>query len=887
MRIERISVRDFRGVGTLDVELDPAGVTIVEGPNETGKTSLSDAFVMLLDLKDSSNSKVVRDVQPIGRDVGPRVEAELTVGPYRMVYRKQWRRDRMTELSITEPQPEQLSGEAAHNRVREILDEETDRALFGALRYQQGVEISQAAIAEAPSLSAALDAAAGGTVALGGNGGDALLAAVEKERLRYFTQGGAMSGARKKKAEDLEALAGDVEVEEEKIDKLEEAVERHQRIERELADLKAELPEASDRIAVHTDALKAVEEVEHKLESACHERELAEAARREASVARDARADLVEAVETATKALAELETEVESAAPGLEAAMAEVATAEEAVAEAHGAVKAAEREAAMRRERFELLDLGQKRDQLRERHERVVKAEEAMAEAERFLAGCAVDEELAGEIDAAVTGLAVAKGRAEAGRARLRIEALRPVHVALNGEGREIEPGAPIETVISGETEATIGDVARVAVSPPEDAGDADGEVGRSERRLEELLGRAEVRSAEEAHGLLRERSRRETERDNARQNREGALLDLEPERLAAKLERAEERLSALEELHDPVEVSADAYDAARDHVREGTAELEAARSREGERQAGLTVAQKSLQGLKEKGIEQRTRLEGAGAEKKRAEAELAEARGEISDEELEKTAGEADERLDVATTAREQIEADLEASDPGTVRAMLDNDRALKERLDEDVKARQIALAETRAQLELGGHEGLSDRLAEVRAKLEELRRDVDSEDGRAAGAAHLHALLSEKREEAQQAYIGPYAEKVNAYARILYGPDVAVEVDHRDFTVASRTLNGTTVPFGSLSGGAREQLAVLARLACGALVSPAAGDGGPGGVPVIIDDALGYSDPDRLEKLGAALAVAGRDCQVIVLTCEPGRYRGVGGARVVPLDR
>lgn len=52
-----------------------------------------------------------------------------------------------------------------------------------------------------------------------------------------------------------------------------------------------------------------------------------------------------------------------------------------------------------------------------------------------------------------------------------------------------------------------------------------------------------------------------------------------------------------------------------------------------------------------------------------------------------------------------------------------------------------------------------------------------------------------------------------------------------------------------------------------------------------VIIDDALGYPDPDRLQHVGAALGVAGKDCQVIVLTCEPGRYRGVGGAKVISL--
>ncbi|MGD0715192.1 MAG: AAA family ATPase [Gaiellaceae bacterium] len=71
MRIHRISLRDFRGVDILDVEFDIAGVTIVEGRNEVGKTSVADAFMLLLDEKDSSRRQVIRDAQPVGRDVGP------------------------------------------------------------------------------------------------------------------------------------------------------------------------------------------------------------------------------------------------------------------------------------------------------------------------------------------------------------------------------------------------------------------------------------------------------------------------------------------------------------------------------------------------------------------------------------------------------------------------------------------------------------------------------------------------------------------------------------------------------------------------------------------------------------------------------------------------
>ena len=38
------------------------------------------------------------------------------------------------------------------------------------------------------------------------------------------------------------------------------------------------------------------------------------------------------------------------------------------------------------------------------------------------------------------------------------------------------------------------------------------------------------------------------------------------------------------------------------------------------------------------------------------------------------------------------------------------------------------------------------------------------------------------------------------------------------------------------------------------------------------MIDDALGWSDPQRLQSMGAAIASAGKQCQIVILTCYPG---------------
>jgi acyl-CoA synthetase (AMP-forming)/AMP-acid ligase II len=122
---------------------------------------------------------------------------------------------------------------------------------------------------------------------------------------------------------------------------------------------------------------------------------------------------------------------------------------------------------------------------------------------------------------------------------------------------------------------------------------------------------------------------------------------------------------------------------------------------------------------------------------------------------------------------------------------------------------------------------------------------------------------------------------EAVERFGRLVFGSGLRVDVDHATLQVRSRTCDGVTVPVESLSGGAREQLAVIGRLAAASVVATDAGDG----APVIIDDALGYSDVSRLEGLGAALAESGRTSQVIVLTCMPDRYAGVGAATTVSL--
>jgi uncharacterized protein YhaN len=136
----------------------------------------------------------------------------------------------------------------------------------------------------------------------------------------------------------------------------------------------------------------------------------------------------------------------------------------------------------------------------------------------------------------------------------------------------------------------------------------------------------------------------------------------------------------------------------------------------------------------------------------------------------------------------------------------------------------------------------------------------------------------MTRHRDDARLRYGDPFRSEVQRLGRIVFGADFEVDVD-AELRIQSRTLDGRTVPYDSLSGGAKEQLGIVARLAGAALVAK------EDGVPVVIDDALGFSDADRLAKMAGVFDAVGGDGQVIVLTCSPDRYAGVRQARHVEL--
>ena len=184
----------------------------------------------------------------------------------------------------------------------------------------------------------------------------------------------------------------------------------------------------------------------------------------------------------------------------------------------------------------------------------------------------------------------------------------------------------------------------------------------------------------------------------------------------------------------------------------------------------------------------------------------------------------------------------------------------------------------EVRTRLRVFGEEGLHENLHAAQSYLDHIRQENTAMIRRAQAGRLLYVLLKEERDKARHAYVAPLKEKIERLGRLVFNNSFEVEVTE-DLSVASRAMDGSNVPFESLSGGTKEQISLISRLACAMSVSK------DGGGSLIIDDALGYTDPERLKLMGAVLAKAGKECQVIILTCVPDRTYNVGEATVVQL--
>ena len=870
MILHRLRLTNFRGVADREIAFPDQGVVVVCGPNEIGKSSMLEALDLLLTYRDRSTHRDVKAVKPAGSDVGAQVEAEISTGPYRFVYRKRFHKKAMTELEIIAPRRELLSADEAHERVEAMLAETLDTTLWDAQRVLQSASTAAVNLSGSDALSRALDAA-GGEADVSQAGDESLLIdRIEAEYSRYFTGTGRPTGDWKTVSDRVKAAEAEVGRFLLAVEEVNDRVSRHEELTAALHELELSLAPATVRLATARAAHEALTELRQQLQQARLVASAAAASATNSALANGQRQQLVADGERRGETLV-----------GLHAKLAEADEQQAAAKEVAEAATAADEQAATTltaaQQRFDVAKATAESCVAREAADKLAARVDSIDEAERELA--AISDELAAIALTADALAAIeqhwgavqrAEGQSKSDAATVEFTAAAGVDITVDGHARTLAAGETWTESASTAVIVEVPGVLNVRIDPGASAAKLRAELDAAQQSLCQALEAAGVADVEAARALEARRRTLAESRTTHTAKLEGLCAGEDPQTLRTELAGLRAKAA------DGAQIDPEAAGAELKAAEEA---LRAARTDAETRQKVSAAASAALTAKTAEVAIARDRLTAADAEFVSVREQLATLRAAVPDEGVAAQAATDAEAQRTADEAVAALAERYDAADPMAVDAELAAASDAVEAITGEYDAAKLELHTLTVELAVIGSEGRQGQLDEAQAELERARAEHTRIRERAEAAQLLRSTMIRHRDNTRARYVQPYRTELERLGREVFGEDFEVDVD-TELTIQTRTMDGCTVPYDSLSGGAKEQLGILARLAGAALVAK------EDTVPVIIDDALGFADPERLERMRKVLGDVGGCGQVIVLTCTPGRYDGVAGAEIIELS-
>jgi uncharacterized protein YhaN len=220
-----------------------------------------------------------------------------------------------------------------------------------------------------------------------------------------------------------------------------------------------------------------------------------------------------------------------------------------------------------------------------------------------------------------------------------------------------------------------------------------------------------------------------------------------------------------------------------------------------------------------------------------------------------------------VATKA--ELPADFEKLPERNKRAA-----ASLQQIAHELQTRRSERDQAQGTLGILGGQGLYSRETELeeRKAAAELRRAAARARGWAARVAH--DLIEHRKQAATKAVLAPLEQRLTgAFAELTGDGTRQVFLDERLQIAGLGRSRGEAHAFEQLSQGAKEQLLLCLRLA----VAQELATDEP--QVLILDDVLVNTDPVRQDRILDVLGAQAARLQILILTCHPDRYRGVGG--------
>ena len=873
--------------GSTEVGPAGAGINVLAAANESGKTTVVKAAVRCLFDKHTCKDSEIRQLQPAGTDLAPKVRVDFQVGETRYRIAKRFLDSPTSELFEDRDGDWKLisDGDKADSRLVELLGSgqpgrgASKPAHWGMTQYLWGRQGELAIWPDWEGEAGDLVRARFAKVEIDPIVTE-LSGALMEEYSTNFTNGGRpkKGGALQRGQESLESLNDELTVVQRKLQELEAkeaqfqtAQEELRRLDAEHAELKAE----ADKITAIAGKAEAVAKEVENLEK-----------EQEASAGR------LSAVKTDEKNLATIQGELtvleqqhsDHLAKGEDLA-GRKKQANEAVDEAEKKAKELRKTADTSGEsvgRFaDILSLRAKLDSLTRLRDQLKKVRDLTEER----------GQLQKKFDA-LPKLTPAKLKS----LRKLEQTIREKQIQIDAQGMKLEMRSLKAGMVVVETDGE------------EDEVDLKADLPESLVAIQEIRlrlngwGEVHVRSgAEEVKELADELTNAESELAVALKELAVESVDAAEQALAdskelkAEIKRADKSLTeALDEWDDKDAMESEETSLAaltdklanqlaltEEEKSMATADLEAKqeliKGKVASDQAALETAQEALKDARQTLQEAETAVSDHATETVRIEGEIKNKKDRINDIEqryadgisaaVAKAEGEFVEAEARFNIKRKELPEDYEslpqrnqraAKAVGEVAAELDSKKTDFHRLEGELKSEGAA-----------GPYSTETRLLEEIARTEP---EVNHARTQGWAARLVHDLMAHRKDEATRSVLRPLEDRLTEqFEAITRKPNRRVFLDE-ELQIKGIGREDELISFESLSQGAREQLLLSLRLA----VALELAEDGP--QCLILDDVLVNSDRARQERIMDVLDAAKEKIQIFILTCHPNWYRGLG---------
>ena len=869
MRVQRLrlsQIRRFRG--TLEIpDLSP-GINLFCGPNETGKSTIARAIRAAF--FERYRSSVLEDLLPKGEvptSCSPTVEISFESGGQQHTLLKTFFAKKRCAYTRD---GEVLDGEEAEEAISRLLgfgyagkgaSKPEHWGIPGLLWIEQGDghRIDEPVESAADYLRTALESTVG---AVASTAGDDVLATLREQRDQLLTPGtGRPRGAYQETSRELAevrdlgaALDAQIAAYRDDVDCLTGLRAQHD------ADAKARPWEVfKAKLEGARQELVAAERLQGE-----HEQQL-----KNVSASSTNREQLAERLRTFSDRRAMLARRQEA----LVAAKQALEAAQAAAVQAEQRRDAAARVSDEARTRVALAEAEEKRRTLNERLDQasseaarleaaLAKALEQAEELARHNATVDANRQSAADVEAAVRARDTLREREilQSAAATAITIALLP-EIAATLDGKPVDPNS--EHRITATAQIQIEGVGSIGVRPGDsDVADLARQVEEARAAAERALAKLGVASVEEA------RSRQDRfKQAQADAKAAEAMLGLTAPQGVDKLRSA---LAAATQTRAETANQLQALTAAP-----GGQSVDATEAR-----AANAAAIERLEQASDAHLAAAKMLATAQAGEQAAAAEVGKLREAVDEAQSSGVEDDTQALLAKALADQEAAKAQaaelakrIEQSQPDVLRQDVQRLQSSMEQSLATHNQRGNSIAALEARLEVAGANGIEEQREELRVREQALSRRLAELQLRAKALSLLVERLETKRQALTAKLQAPLQARLDHYMRLLFpGARLGLQEDLTP-AVLERGVGTDAVDFGQLSHGAREQIALISRLAYADLLKEA-------GKPtlILLDDALVNTDSQRLDLMQRVLYDAAQRHQMLLFTCHPERWAGLG---------